>query len=79
MPCIEARHESNHCSKIPNQKVNIVMSRANSQQAWNDKSKHVNGDERGSQDALQSSHSQLFTVVGLIVEPITSIEKKRFS
>ena len=35
----------------------------------------MNGDECGSQDESQISHGQLFTQVGLLVEPITAIKK----
>ena len=56
----------------------IVMNKANSKQIWKDKSKHVNFDERGSQDMLQSNHSQLFTLLGILVEPSTTIETKLY-
>ena len=51
----------------------------NRKQILNNKSKHVNCDEQRSQDVLQSSHGQCFTVVGLIFEPSTAIVKPKVS
>ena len=55
------------------------MNKENIKQIWKDKSKHVNFDELGSQDTLQINHGQLFTVLGLLVEPSTAIGEKWLS
>ena len=72
-------HEIFNYSKLIDYAVTVVMNRSNCKQIGNDKSKHINGDERGSQDALQISHGQNFTLVCFIVEPSTDIYKPKGS
>ena len=45
---------------------------------WNNKRKHVNGDELGIRDALKTTTANLLTVAGLFVEPSKAVSKKRF-
>ena len=59
--------------------VIIVMKESNRKQVWNGNIKHVNGDEQGSQDVLQSIHGQFFTLLGLLVKHITSILRPKGS
>ena len=56
--------------------VIIVINKKTKQKKWNEKSKYVDCDERGSQEKQQRSHGQNFTVIGLVVEPITDTAKK---
>ena len=78
MPFIEPyRYERHHSSNLLAQIVIIFMDESNSEQTWNDKSNHVNGDILGSHDALRNNHGHLLTIVCVLVEPITSIAKPK--
>ena len=73
------RHEVRHCINILYYVVIIVMKESNSKQISKEKIKHINGNEKGSHDMLQSSHGKLFTLVGLLVEPSKYILKPKGS
>ena len=64
-PCRHLRH---HYSNLLALSVIIVMGgQIKQKKIWNDKRKHINCDEQGIQYALQISHRNVFTVVGLLV------------
>ena len=44
------------------------MKESHSKQIWNYNSKHAKGDERGCQDALQSSNIKTITLLGPLFE-----------
>ena len=52
------RRESNHCRNIQAKAFIIFMNEADNNKIWNEKSKHVNYDERGSKNVLHISHGQ---------------------
>ena len=58
-------------SSWPRQSSFLRAKKSNSKKIRNIKRKHVNFDERGSQDVFQSINDQLLTSVGLLIEPST--------